>query len=113
MDFSSLVKQQREFFFSGATRPVPFRVEALRRLATSLQSHESEILAALKQDLGKPAQEGYASEVGFVLAEIEHAARCVKKWARPQRRHAPRMAFPSRAKVVPQPRGLALILGPW
>jgi len=113
MDFTLLLKIQRDFFSTHATRPVAFRIAALKRLAGAIEAREATILAALHQDLRKPPQEAYASEIGWVLSEVEHAIRHVKKWARPERRGRPRMAWFSRARVVPEPRGVALIMGPW
>jgi aldehyde dehydrogenase (NAD+) len=113
MDFTSLLNQQREFFQSRATRPVEFRADALRRFADAIEKRESEIFSALHKDLRKPPQEAYSAEIGFVQAEIEHALRHVEKWVKPQRRSAPKVAWPARADMVPEPRGMALIMGPW
>ena len=53
MELDQLLQSQREFFRSGATLPVDFRVAMLRKLRSAVESHEDEISAALKADLGK------------------------------------------------------------
>ena len=53
MEIQSVVKKQREYFKSGATLKVGFRIEALKKLYTTVKKYESEISEALKQDLGK------------------------------------------------------------
>ena len=65
MEISDIVIKQREYFNSGATLPVKFRKEALRKLYISVQKHESEIQAALKADLGKSSFESYMCESGM------------------------------------------------
>ena len=58
-------------------------------------------------DLGKPAFEGYATEVGMVYEEIGHALRYLKKWARPKRVRAPLTQFPSSCRLYEEPKGIA------
>jgi aldehyde dehydrogenase (NAD+) len=113
MDFAPLIASQREFFDSGATRPQEFRCGQLRGLLAALEEHESALLTALHEDLCKSAHEAYATELGFVLGEIRHALRHLGDWMKPDRRHAPLLAWPARAWIEPVPRGLSLIIGPW
>lgn len=107
------VAQTRAFFATGATRSVPFRVEQLRALDAAITRHETALLDALHADLGKSRLEGYASEIGFVQSDIAHTLRHLGKWARPQRRRIPWMAWPGRGAVHPEPYGVALIFGPF
>ena len=43
----------QSFFDSDITKDIKFRKKQLRLLKKSIKSHETELLAALKQDLGK------------------------------------------------------------
>ena len=79
MEISDIVIRQREYFNSGATLPVKFRKEALRKLYISVQKHESEIQAAVKADLGKSSFESYMCEIGMALSEISHMIKKIKK----------------------------------
>jgi aldehyde dehydrogenase (NAD+) len=103
----------RSFFDSGRTRPAAFRKQVLARLASGIAEHESEIMEALRADLGKPAIEAYASEVGFILNDIRHALRHIDSWMRPARHRTPFLLQPGRSIVRPEPRGLVLIIGTW
>ena len=51
-EIKALVDAQRAFFYSGATLPLDYRVEALRTLEKIIRDHETDIAAALKEDLG-------------------------------------------------------------
>jgi len=103
----------RAFYHSQATRPIAFRKEQLRALGRAIEVHDSDILDALHADLRKPRLEAYASEVGFVLSDIDYAVRYMAGWARPKRRRAPLISWPSRGCVRPEPYGAVLIIGPW
>jgi aldehyde dehydrogenase (NAD+) len=113
MDFTDLVHRQRAFFQTGATRPLDFRREQLRKLSAALERHESPLLAALQADLRKSSFQGYSSELGLLQAEIRHALKHLARWGAPVRSRTPWFLAPSRSWVQPEPFGVALILGPW
>lgn len=107
------VANLRRFHQTGATRPADFRRRQLEALRETITRHEKDLLEALRADLGKREIEAYASEIGFVQSDIRHALRHLKRWMRPQRRRVPLIAWPGSGQVVPEPLGLALIIGPW
>lgn len=111
--YSEVVRQQREFFLSGATRPLEFRRQQLLKLLAALDEHEASLLNALRADLHRPVHEGWFGEIGLVQAELRHALRHLPRWMRPQRRPIPWWLYPGRARVQPEPLGVVLILGPW
>ena len=113
MDFAPVIARQRAFFSSGATRPVTFRRDQLRKLEQAIEHREAQIAEALRADLGKSPHEAYLTETGLVLSELRHARRHVRAWARPQRRRTPPMAWPGRSFLQAEPYGVALIIGPW
>lgn len=108
-----VIAQQRQYFASGATRSVGFRVEQLKKLKAGIQEMEAEILKSLHADLNKSEFEAYTSEVGFVYEEINHAVRHLDCWARPQRVSTPLLHQPGSSRIVPQAKGVVLIIGPW
>ena len=65
-----IIRKQRNYFYTGATLNIDFRSTALKKLQTSIQSHQEQINAALKSDLGKSSFESYMCESGLVLSEI-------------------------------------------
>jgi aldehyde dehydrogenase (NAD+) len=78
-------QQQANYFNSYATRSYVFRKQQLTNLKLAIQQNEEDILAALHADLGKSAEEAYASEVGFVLAEITTTLKNLQGWMKPKK----------------------------
>lgn len=58
-----LVKEMRRAFSSGRTRPRRWREEQLRNIIRMTEERESDILAALAKDVGKPQTEAFTSDV--------------------------------------------------
>lgn len=104
---------QNEYFQSGATLPLEFRLAQLRSLYRGIKRFEPQILEALRSDLGKSAEESYMSEIGMCLTEIRHTARHLREWSRPRRVPTPLMHFPGSSRIVREPRGVCLIIAPW
>ena len=113
MNIEQIVRAQREYFLSGATRPVERRMEALRRLRREILEREDAINAALKQDLNKSPSEAYMTEVGMVLDELRCQLGHVRAWSRERMVQTPMAQFPSRSFVSPEPYGVALVMAPW
>ncbi|MBD2056481.1 aldehyde dehydrogenase [Oculatella sp. FACHB-28] len=107
-----LVQQQRQFFNSGKTKSVDFRIAQLQALKQAVIDHQAAILIALAEDLGKPEFETFATEIG-VTQEIDYALKHIRTWVKPKRVAAPFTQFPAVAKILPEPLGVVLILGPW
>lgn len=113
MEFSSLVALQREYFNSGATRPLSFRMESLRKLQNALRKNEKLISEAMKSDLNKSAFEAYMTETGMVLDEIRFHLKHLPRWVKTKKVRTPIAQFPAKSFVVPEPYGVALIMSPW
>ncbi|MEI6165782.1 MAG: aldehyde dehydrogenase family protein [bacterium] len=113
MTADSWLTQAHAFRDKGTSRSLSFRRAQLQMLAAAIESSEGDILDALHLDLGKPVIEAYASEVGFVLADIRYALKHLTDWASPQRRHTPLWLRPASSRVHPEPYGVALVIGPW
>ncbi|MBQ9630615.1 MAG: aldehyde dehydrogenase family protein, partial [Treponema sp.] len=112
-NFSNLVQSQREFFFSGKTRSYTFRKNALCILRDAIIKNEKEIMDALLKDFNKCYFETYMTEIGIVLDEIKFHLKHLKKWIKTKSVRTPLSHFPSRSFIVPEPRGIALIMSPW
>ncbi len=110
---ATTVERLRAGFASGRTRPLDWRRAQLRALAQMLRTHEAEFAGALARDLGKPAPEAYATEIGFTLAEIRHALAQLRRWVRPRRVAMPLALQPASARTTPQPQGVVLVMAPW
>ena len=107
------VEAQKAFFATGATLPIPFRIEQLRKLADALREWEMPLCDALKKDLHKSYQEAALTELSIVQGEIRNHIKHLRRWARPKRVATPLKLSPSRSRVITQPLGTALIIAPW
>ena len=106
-----IIEQQRRFFGRGDTKDIEFRRQQLEKLKTAIKNRESEIIAALHQDLHKPELEGYIELA--VLQDISFALKHLKFWMKPQKVKAPLSQFPASGYIYPEPLGNVLIIGPW
>ena len=112
-EIQALLKSQREYYRSGATIPVEFRIEQLKKLYNAVKKYEPEINEALKADLGKSYFEAFMCESGLALSEISYLLKNTKKFAKPKRVRTPLAQFASRSFIQPVPYGNALIMSPW
>lgn len=111
--FSKLTEAQKQFFETGRTRDLAFRICQLQLLADAMRKYETVLEEALKKDLGKSAFESYATEIGFVLADIRYTIQNLQKWSAPKRVRTPLYLFPGKSKIQKEPYGSVLILGPY
>lgn len=112
-EMQQLVRKQKQFFHTNGTKSLSFRKENLRKLRLMIQTHEQEFIQALKEDLNKPEFEAYATEIGFVLAEIRHTLKHLDSWAKPRKVKTPVTHVGSSSYIYPEPYGVALIISPW
>lgn len=113
MQIKSIVARQREFFESGATRPVSFRMEALRKLQKAIKDNEALLNEAMKADLNKSPFETYMTETGLVLDEIRFHLKHLPRWAKKRSVKTPIAQFHAKSFAAPEPYGTALIMSPW
>ena len=112
-EINAIVAVQRKYFQTGATLPVSFRIDALRRLYDAVSGSEKEIHDALRKDLGKSGFESYMCETGLVLEEISYMLKHVRRFAGEKRVRTPLAQFHSRSYKKPSPYGVTLIMSPW
>lgn len=112
-NFKNKAEQQKAYFLSGATRNVEHRIEKLKCLKEAIRKHEKDIFDALDADIGKPAFESYASEIGFLYDEINFALKRIRSWVKRERAATPILHFPSSSYIQYEPKGVALIIGAW
>jgi aldehyde dehydrogenase (NAD+) len=109
----AIVQRLRDGFAAGLVRDVPSRVIQLRQLERFLVECESDLLDALRADLGKPATEAYGTELGFTRSEIRHAIAHVQRWTEPRKVRVPMTLRPGSAVVRSEPLGTVLVIAPW
>ena len=108
-----LLEKQRKYYKSGATIPVKFRIEQLKKLYQTVKKYQNQVNDALTADLGKSHFEGFMCESGLVLSEISYMIRHVKKFAKRKTVATPITNFASHSYKQPVPYGNTLIMSPW
>ncbi len=109
----ALVARLRTSFEAGRTRSPGWRRDQLLALRRLLTENEAELAAALREDLGKSLFDAVTTEIGFVVKEVDHALRHLRRWMGGQRARTPMMTQPGRSRVQPVPKGVVLIIGAW
>ena len=113
-DIQNIVSRQREYFLSGATLSVKWRIAQLKKLRRAVIERERELEQALAEDLGRSAVEAYLCDIGPIVVEIDETIAGLRKWARPETHFSGLMCFPSIiTKVYKMPYGVTLIISPF
>lgn len=89
------------------------RRAALARLALAIRKFEADIVQAMATDFGKPEAEVFLTEILPVMQEIRHSRRNLRRWMRPVHVGPTLIGFGTAGRIVPQPRGVCLIIAPW
>ena len=105
--------QQKHYFQSGATLPLCFRKQALRRLLKAMHQYEQQLADALWTDLHKSYEEAYLTELSIVYGEIRNHLRHLSRWARAERKSSPLAILPATSRIIKEPLGNTLIIAPW
>jgi len=112
-DIKEILKKQRDFFNSGRTLSIGFRLKSLKKLRSVVLEYEDLILDALKKDVGKSAFEGYVTEVHQVKSELNYHISRLRKWARPEKARTPLLHLFSKSCITSRPYGVVLVISPW
>jgi aldehyde dehydrogenase (NAD+) len=113
MEITGIVANQKKYFMTGVTKPLPFRLDALSSLQSALRVNEQKINDALKTDLNKCPFEAYMTETGSILAEIRFHFKHLRRWMRIRTVATPLWNFHAKSFVMAEPYGVALIISPW
>ena len=113
MNTHTIVEKQKEFFSSGATIDVDYRINALKKLRSAVIEHSSFLQTALYEDLHKSSHEAIMTELGLVLEELRFHIKRLKKWNKPKRVSPSLGQMPASVRVYKEPFGVTLIMSPW
>lgn len=108
-----VIAKQRQFLRTGKTKEVGFRRDSLEKLRRAIQKYEAELMQALALDLNKSEVEAYSTEVGFVLAEITHTLKHLRRWMKPEKVKTPLTHIGSKSYIYREPYGVVLNIAPW
>lgn len=113
MKISEILKKQRDYFNSGATKNIAYRRKVLIRFRESIKNNEKSIIKALKDDFNKPIFESVATEIGIIEKELSLAIKNIWQWQQPKKVGSSILNFPSRDYIYYEPYGTTLIIAPW
>lgn len=109
---SKILEQQKQFFRTGKTKDIDFRIAQLHKLKQAMTENQPAIFKALKADLNKSGFDAYFETIG-IIKEIDYALKHIKNWVKPQKVATPYHQFPASSHIYAEPFGVTLILGPW
>ena len=113
MNIDQLYESQLNFIESKRRISIEDRLKYLKNLKKEILINEDNIYNALDLDLKKPRFETYATEIGFLLNEIDLFIKKLKSWAKPHSVTPALMNFPSRDYIIYEPYGKVLVISPW
>ncbi len=108
-----IVNSQKEYFKKGNTKNIGFRIEQLKKLRSAILKNETDIMRAIRLDLGRADTEIYTSEIYTVIYELDLFIKNLRKWVRPGKIKTPLALKPGKSRVYLEPLGTVLILAPW
>lgn len=111
--YGGLLKELQAVHASGRTRSIVWRRRQLYALRRFLVERETDILAALEADVGKPRHEAWFTEVSYLRHEISYALKNLGRWMRSRHVWTPLVYQPASSSVIPEPCGVVLILSAW
>ena len=109
----SSLQHLRDHFNSGITKDYIYRKEQLKKLKASILNHEQDLYDALFADLKKSPEETWVTETGLVLSELNAAIKNLHLWMQPENVETNLLNLPSSSKILKEPLGVVLIIGPW
>lgn len=113
-ELERIFESQRQAFAQNRLPPAKQRIEHLKRLNKVLAENQEAIIAAIDTDFSCRARdETLLAELLPSVEGIRYAARRVKKWMQPARRHVGILFQPAKARIIYQPLGVVGIVVPW
>ena len=103
----------RAAYDSDLTRPVGARLDMLARLRRALVQETPTLRRALARDLGKSRAEAGITEIGYLLSDIDHVSKHLRRWLRDERISVGMLMAPATARLYREPLGTVLIIAPW
>lgn len=117
MDTSATISERvaalRDTFDGGRTRTLAWREQQLDGLLTVLSDFSTELVEALGRDMGKPPVEAMVTDISFTKNDVKHIRKHVGDWMKPRSAKLRLQDQPAKARIVPEPLGVSLIIAPW
>ena len=112
-EIMEVIEKQRQFYATGKTKSLAFRVDQLKKLKHQVRRYEEELIDALQKDLGKHRTESFMTEIGLVYRHLDEMIKKLPKWGKKQRVSTPLFLMPAKSYTIQVPYGNTLILAPF
>ncbi|KAJ1493867.1 Aldehyde/histidinol dehydrogenase [Baffinella frigidus] len=112
MDAKETVRELRQTFKSGVTKPYAWRIAQIQAVCRLVKENESEIVESLAVDNGKPTLEAEISEIVNTLKEADAMIAGLRSWMAPEPAAPNALLVPCSAEIRREPFGVCLIMGP-
>lgn len=112
-ELQAYLDRQKEFFQTGATKDISFRIEQLKKLKQILIDNEQLLINEVHKDFQKSAFETYVTEIGLVITDINFAIKNIDSWTKQKSVSTSLVNFPSKNFILTEPYGSVLIISPW
>jgi aldehyde dehydrogenase (NAD+) len=112
-DIQIIFTKQQTYFQTAATLPIHFRMLQLKILRRALDEYEDAFYRALENDFRKPRFETFTNEILLCRHEIDFTIKHLARWTKPRPVRPHLLNIPSSDTIMPQPRGVTLVLSPW
>lgn len=111
--FEQIFQYQNEFFKSGKTLDLDFRIEQLKKLENVLKDNEKSLYDAIYKDFKKSEFETYTTELSFIYNEINFFINNIKKLSKPKKVTTNLVNLPGSSYIYKDPFGNCLVIGAW
>ncbi|HWK40734.1 MAG TPA: aldehyde dehydrogenase family protein [Croceibacterium sp.] len=111
-ELSRVFELQRAHQWDVKASTAEERKAKLTRLKAAVEAHADDIVAAVLEDTRKPEGEIRVTEVLNILGNIQLNIDSVEDWMKPTE-VTPSKNPDDKAMIIPEARGVCLILGPW
>lgn len=108
----ALVNDLREYFNTGVTKSLKWRISQLEGLIKLLDENAQAWVDAMNSDMGSHHFEGQLL-IANVRSDIEHTLKNLDSWLRPKKLSNPWALYPGSTSLVPEPYGVVLDFIPY
>lgn len=113
MNFTEILADQRIFFNTQKTKSLKFRKMYLEKLKEVIIKNENDLYEAIYKDFGKSKFDTFATEISFVLKDIDYYLKNMNSLARPKKVKTNLANQLGSSKIVMEPLGCTLVIGAW
>lgn len=110
---NEIVKSQKEFFKTGQTKGLAFRLEQLKKFKRAMVENEPHFNDAIYSDFKKGPFDTYATEMALIFHELDLVIKNLKRWSKPIRTRTNLPNLPGKSVIMPEPYGTVLVIGAW